>query len=189
MNYNDPYEERYEIIGGGYGPIHWTVKFGKGVKIGRNVVIDEGVTVGNNVFIGHNTVIRSGVKIGNNSIIGHLVVIEADTTVGEHVTIQSQCHITKLAVIENDVFFGPMAMCINTQHISHGRSFKPKLNGPRIKRGARIGSGSVLMPGVIIGEEAEIGANSTITKNCDAFGVYIGSPAVKKRRVHIKERY
>jgi len=142
--------------------IHFETKFGTNVTVGFGVVIDENCRIGSNVFIGHNTVIRSGVKIGNESIIGHLVVIESDTVIGERVTIQSQCHITKFARIDDRVFFGPMAMCINTKNISHGRGFKPKLQGPRIKYGARIGSGCILLPGSEVGVNSVVGAGALV---------------------------
>lgn len=158
-------------------------------KVGQGVVIDENVTLGKNVFIGHNTVIRSGVTIGDNTVIGHLVVIEADTKIGNNVTIQSQCHITKLATIEDRVFFGPKAMLINTHKISHGRNFEANLQGPTIKYGARIGAGAVIMPGIVIGREAMIGANSTVTKDCKDFGIYIGSPAGYKKDIDEKEKF
>jgi acetyltransferase-like isoleucine patch superfamily enzyme len=103
------------------------------------------------------------VTIGNDSIIGHLVMIEADTQIGEHVTIQSQCHITKFAFIDDHVFFGPMAMCINTKQISHGRDFKPKLEGPRFGYGARIGAGAIILPGTRIGANASIGAGALVS--------------------------
>lgn len=183
------YNENYIKVCSDNSPIHWSVKFGKNVKLGENVVIDENVIIGDNVFIGHNTVIRNNVKIGNGTVIGHSVVIESDTVIHDKVTIQSQCHITKYADIGDRVFFGPKAMCINTYHISHGREFKPKLKGPKIGFGCRIGAGAVLMPGVTLGREVEIGANSTVTKDCDSFWVYIGSPAKKTRPVHEDERY
>ena len=189
MNTADHRSGSYKLVNNNICPIHFSVKFGKNVKIGENVVIDKNCTIGDNVFIGHNTVIRENVSIGSNSVLGHLVVIEADTIIGNFVTIQSQCHITKFATIEDNVFFGPKAMCINTYHISHGRKFKPELNGPIIRFGARVGSGSVIMPGVEIGRETEIGANSTVTRNCLPFCVYIGSPAKMKRSVPTAERY
>ena len=183
------YEDTFIRVKGIKSAIDPSTKFGKNVRIGEHVIIDGGCEIGDNVFIGHNTVIRNNVKIGARSVIGHLVMIESDTTIGEYVTIQSQCHITKFATIEDNVFFGPKAMCINTYHISHGRDFEPKLQGPIIRFGCRIGSGSVIMPGVEIGREAEIGANSTVTKNCDPYYVYIGSPAKRMRPVHENERY
>ncbi|MCD6250965.1 MAG: acyltransferase [Psychrobacter sp.] len=57
-------------------------------------------------------------------------------------------------------------------------------NGPvTIGRHAIVGSGSVILPNIIIKEGVAIGALSLVTKNCEAFGVYIGTPAKK-----IKER-
>ncbi|EJL6402507.1 MULTISPECIES: acyltransferase [Vibrio harveyi group] len=46
-----------------------------------------------------------------------------------------------------------------------------------------VGSGSVILPGIKLYDGAAIGALSMVTKNCDAFGVYLGAPAKK-----IKER-
>lgn len=182
------YNSNYKRVCGKNTPIHWSVKFGENVRIGEGIVIDEDVIIGNNVFIGHNTVIRNNVIIGDNTVIGHLVLIESDTSIGSNVTIQSQCHITKFAKIEDNVFFGPKAMCINTHRISHGRNYKPDLKGPTIGYGCRIGAGAVIMPGVVLGREVLIGANSTVTKDCESFSVYIGVPAKKIKDVDLEER-
>ena len=148
-------EERYKDLT--ESPIHWSIKFGNNVRIGYYVTIDENCVIGNNVMIGHGTHIRSNVNIGNNTIIGHNVIIEADTLIGNNVTIQSQCHITKLAVISDRCFFGPKAMCINTHRISHGRKFKAELSGPFFGYGCRIGAGAKIMPGIKLNRECEIG--------------------------------
>lgn len=158
-------------------PIHWSVRFGKNVRVGENVVIDDGCSIGDDVFIGHGTVIRSDVKIGSGSIIGHLVVIEKETDIGQKVTIQSQCHITARAKIGDFVFIGPKAMCINTRRISHGRGFEAQLEGPEIGYGARIGSGSIILPGRKIGENAVIGAAALIVRDIPPRQIWFGSPA------------
>jgi acetyltransferase-like isoleucine patch superfamily enzyme len=159
-------------------------KFGENVKIGYGVVIDENVKIGDNVFIGHNTVIRSNVVIGSGRsperplVIGHLVVIESDTMIGDMVTIQSQCHITKYAIIGDRVFMGPMAMCINTKNISHGRDFRPRLQGPIIGFGARIGSGAILLPGCEIGDNAVVGAGAIINGKVPNGKIYFSKSMV-----------
>lgn len=173
----DLYEEKFQRLAKDSGPIHWSVRFGKNVRIGENVVIDEGCSIGDGVFIGHNSVIRSEVKIGAGSIIGHLVVIERNTEVGQKVTIQSQCHITAYAKIDDFVFIGPQAMMINTRRISHGRGFEPQLEGPQIGHGARIGSGSIILPGRKIGENAVIGAGALIVRDIPPRQIWFGSPA------------
>ncbi len=53
-----------------------------------------------------------------------------------------------------------------------------------IGRHAIVGSGTVILPGVSVGEGAAIGALSLVTLDCDSFGVYVGTPArkIKERR-------
>jgi galactoside O-acetyltransferase len=46
-----------------------------------------------------------------------------------------------------------------------------------------IGAGSIILPGVKLGEGVAIGSNSLVIKDCDAWGIYAGSPAKR-----IKER-
>lgn len=139
---------------------------GSNVRIDGPVSIDESCVIGNNVFIGSFTKIRSRVKIGDNSVIGHLVVIERDTIIGKFTVIQSQCHITANARIGDKVYFGPSVTIINEHKISsHRRGLKQILKGPLIDDGCRIGAKSLIMPGVIIGRNAEVGAGSVVTKD------------------------
>lgn len=48
-----------------------------------------------------------------------------------------------------------------------------------------VGSGSVILPGVTLEEGVAIGALSLITKDCGAFGIYVGNPA---RRIKERQR-
>lgn len=48
-----------------------------------------------------------------------------------------------------------------------------------------IGSGSVVLPGVQLGEGAAVGALSLVKSDCEAFGIYAGSPA---RRVGTRKK-
>lgn len=54
-----------------------------------------------------------------------------------------------------------------------------------------IGSGSILLPGVVLEEGVCIGALSLVNTNCEAFSVYVGVPAkfIKKRLQGLKEKY
>lgn len=51
----------------------------------------------------------------------------------------------------------------------------------RIERHAIIGANSVILPGVVIGEGASIGANSLVKSDCEPWGVYAGCPATRRR--------
>ena len=52
-----------------------------------------------------------------------------------------------------------------------------KLIGPTIKKGARIGANSTLLPGVVIGEGAVVGSGSVVTKDVAPGKTVVGNPA------------
>ena len=135
----------------------------------------EDIELGENVFIGENVVIRNGCIIGNNVVIGHNTVIEEDVHIGNDTRIQAMCYITKGMFIGEKVFIGPCFQSTNDKRImSHGRGDFVN-QAPRIKRYARIGGGVMLLPGVVIGENAMIGAASVVTKEVMDGELWYGS--------------
>ena len=57
----------------------------------------------------------------------------------------------------------------------------------RVGRHCIVGSGTVILPGVIMEEGSSVGALSLVTNNCDSFGVYVGVPArlIKNRKMGV----
>lgn len=133
--------------------------------ISQHTIIDKGVCIHETAKVYHFVVLRDNVRIGAGSVIGHNVVIERDTVIGQNTTIQSQCHITGEAVIGDNVFFGPGVVMTNEKNIANQGRTTPKIEGPTIGNGARIGAGSVIAPGVKIGKNAFIQANCFVTKD------------------------
>lgn len=136
----------------------------------RLTEIQDHVTIGEGSRIGSFTLIHQQAVIGSSCTIGSHCNICA-CTIGDNVIIQTACHITKGVVIEDDVFVGPGVVTLNDKLTQNGLSF------PRICRGARIGGGSVLLPGVKIGEYSIIGAGSIITKDVPSKQTVLGNPA------------
>lgn len=159
--------------------IHESVKVGKGTKISESAIIEENCVIGKNCFIGHYVIMRPNTKIGNNTMIGHLSVFEGDCVVGNHCLIHAQCHITKGAVIDDQVFIAPGFVGCNDNDMLHERrhikEFKP--NGYHICRAVRIGAGVLVLPGVTIHENAVIGVGAIVTKNVAPYTVVFGSPS------------
>jgi acetyltransferase-like isoleucine patch superfamily enzyme len=136
------------------------------------------VTIGDGTRLGNFVMIRSNTAIGTGCTIGSYVDIEGDVVIGDHVSLQSGCYITRGVVIEDEVFCGPRVITMNDKRIVHRR---PGLTfvreGPRIERAARVGGGSVLLPGVTIGANAFVGAGSVVTKDVPPGAIVVGNPA------------
>ena len=163
-------------------------KIGESCKIGHNVVIEEDCEIGDNCFIGNSVVLRKGTKIGNNSVFSHLSVSEGNNQIGNNVTVHAQCHITQTVVIEDNVFIAPFFCGANTKRISHGRNFPVVMEGYRIKKGARIGIGVLVLPDVTIGVDCVIGVGSLVTKDVPDYSIAFGAPAEVKGVVPEHER-
>ena len=187
QNLSNPYSERFTRLHGEFDLIHPDVKFGKNVRIGAGVIIEEGSEIGDNSLIGNYVVMRSRTMIGQDSMIGHLTVCEGDTIIGDRVLIHAQCHITKGVIIEDDVFIAPFFCGANTSQIVHGRNYPLILNPYRINRAARIGIGVIVLPGITIGENAQVAAGSLVTKDIPAEECWQGSPAIFKKKVPREE--
>lgn len=180
---SDPYKKPYKSAIGSNDPIHWSTKFGRNVTLGEGVIIEEGCKIGNSTFIGHYTILRPDTKIGNNCRIGHLTVFEGNCIIGDRVLIHAQCHITKGVKIEDDVFIAPFFCGANTQKIKHGRNFDLEIDGYTIKRAARIGIGVLVLPGKVIGENAQVGVGAVVTKDIPSKEIWVGNPAKKLKDV------
>ena len=146
--------------------------------LGQFTVIFPDVSIGEGTRVGNFVMIRSNTSIGERCTIGSYVDIEGDVSIGHDVSLQSGCYITRGVIIEDGVFCGPRVITMNDKRISHRRPGMTFVReGPRIERGARVGGGSVLLPGVTIGANALVGAGSVVTKDVPARAIVVGNPA------------
>lgn len=149
---------------------------GKGARVRSGTVIYLGSIIGNNLETGHNAVIREENSIGNNFNIWNNSTLDYGCKIGNNVKIHCNCYIAQFTYIEDDCFLGPGVIIANDIHPGC-EFFKKCMHGPTIKKGAQIGVASVILPFVIIGEKALIGAGSIVTKDIPAESVAYGNPA------------
>lgn len=127
-------------------------------------------------------VVLPGAQIGENVNICSHCFIENDVKVGDNVTIKCGVQLWDGIIIEDDVFIGANVTFTNDKY---PRSKNPEweLLPTVIKKGASIGAGSTILPGLTIGEDAVIGAGSVVTKNIPAGELWLGNPAKFIRKV------
>lgn len=152
---------------------------GSQVNIGSKCVLYHGSNISDGVLIGDLASIREKVTVGNNSIIGRNAIIENQTKIGSNVTIQTSSYITADMIIEDEVFIGPCFASSNDKYMGLGNV---QHQGPILRRGAKIGSNATLLPGVVVGLEAVVGAGAVVTKNVLKQEVVIGNPARKLKK-------
>src|ERR1700760_3524866 len=119
--------------------------------------------------------VMPGAVIGRDCNICDHTYIEGDVVVGDRVTIKSGVFLWDGLRVEDDVFIGPQATFTNDLMPRSRQPFT--LAQTTIQRGASIGAGAVILPGVTVGERAMVGAGAVVTKDVPADAVVVGNPA------------
>ncbi len=153
-------------------------------------------SVGENVKIAKNTTIigLNNISLGNNIRIDGNVVIAAysgSLTLGNYIHIGGGCYLGCAGGITMGDFSGLSqgisiysgtddytGKSLTNPTVPH-KYLKVKLAPVVLGKHVIVGSGSVILPGVTIGEGSSVGALSLVTKSLDEWGVYFGAPAKK----------
>jgi acetyltransferase-like isoleucine patch superfamily enzyme len=142
------------------------------VRLGRDVVIHHPDLV--NLYgcqVGDGTKIGAFVEIQKNAVIGALCKISSHTFICEGVEIESEVFVGHGVMFINDPY--PRATTAGTLQTEADWKVVPT----RVRKGAAIGSGAVIMCGVTIGERALVGAGAVVTHDVPAGAVVAGVPA------------
>jgi acetyltransferase-like isoleucine patch superfamily enzyme len=131
--------------------------------------------------------VRERCVVGDDVVIGRGSLVENDTTIGALTKIQAEAYITAYSTLEEEVFIAPCVVTTNDNYMGRTEKRHELIKGPTIRRGARVGGGAILLPGVEIGEEAFVGAGAVVTKDVPARMLVVGSPARVLREVPDEE--
>jgi acetyltransferase-like isoleucine patch superfamily enzyme len=156
---------------------------GDGTVISTGAIVFAGATIGAGCIVGDQACVRERVALGDDVVVGRGSLVENDTTVGRGTRIQADAYITAYSTLEEDVFIAPCVVTTNDNFMGRTEQRKELMKGPTIRRGARVGGGAVLLPGIEVGEEAFVGAGAVVTKDVPPKTIVYGNPARPVRDV------
>ena len=139
-------------------------------------VVYAGAKIGSHFQSGHHALIREGTVIGDHCSVGSGSVVEFSVTMEDNVRLHSGVFVPEYTVLEAGCWIGPRVVFTNAPYPAAPKT-KEHLHGVRVCKNARIGAAAVLLPGVVIGEGALVGAGSVVTKEVPAGAVVVGNPA------------
>jgi UDP-2-acetamido-3-amino-2,3-dideoxy-glucuronate N-acetyltransferase len=158
------------------------------MPISANVVLGHGV----NIF--HPDLVNLyGCTVGDETKIGAFVEVQKNAVIGKRCKISSHTFVCEGVTIEDDVFVGHGVMFTNDlypQATAAGRLQTEadwEVVPTRVKRGASVGSGAVILAGVTIGEGALVGAGAVVTHDVPDHMIAKGVPARLGRGVPRKQ--
>jgi acetyltransferase-like isoleucine patch superfamily enzyme len=160
---------------------------GAGTVVSTGAIVFAGSTIGESIILGDQSCVRERVAVGDDVVLGRGSLIENDTTVGARTKIQAEAYVTAYTTLEEDVFIAPCVVTTNDNYMGRTEKRLALMKGPTVRRGARVGGGAILCPGIEVGEEAFVGAGAVVTKDVPPRSVVVGSPARVLREVPPEE--
>ena len=163
------------------------LQLGAGCVVCASAIVYRGVRLGPGCIVGDLASVRERCVLGEGVVVGRGTCVENDTSIGAFTKIQSNAYITGYMEIEDHVFIGPCVQTTNDNFMGRTEKRHALEKGATIRRGARIGGGSLLLPGVEIGAEAFVAAGAVVTRDVPAGKLVMGVPARVVRDVPDEE--
>jgi len=144
---------------------------GSDALIRSHSVIYAGCTIGGSFSSGHHITIRENTVIGNHCSVGTLCDIQGNVKIGNYCRLHSSVHISQTCSIGDFVFLYPFSVMTNDP-CPPSREVK----GGYIGSYTQVGVHVVILPGLQVGQNCLIGANSVVSKNVPEFSLVMGDP-------------
>lgn len=148
----------------GYQPGDLETRIGANAHIRSHTVIYAGNIIGAHFKTGHGVMVRELNQIGDDVSIGTHSIIEHHVQIGYQVRIHSNVFIPEFSILEEGAWVGPNAVFTNARY-PLSPSAKANLQGPHLLPQSKIGANVTLLPGVVIGRGALVGAGSVVVRD------------------------
>jgi acetyltransferase-like isoleucine patch superfamily enzyme len=154
--------------------IHPTALIEEGVEIGEHSSVWDNVHIRRNARLGHHTSVGGKSYIAYDVQIGNYVKINASVYICAGVTVEDMCMISAGTIFTNDRF--PRSMNRDLTDLETSDPTEETLS-TLVKKGATIGAGAVIGPGIALGEFCMVGMGAVLTRNVPAQALVVGNPA------------
>ncbi|MDR9851139.1 WxcM-like domain-containing protein [Herbaspirillum huttiense] len=136
----------------------------------------ESAQIGENTRIWAFAHILPQAVIGSDCNICDGVFVENDVVVGDRVTIKCGVQLWDGVHLENDVFVGPNVTFTNDLR-PRSKQYPASFEKTLVCEGASIGANATILPGLVIGRSAMIGAGAVVTQSVPPYAIVVGNPA------------
>ncbi|MEP7020149.1 MAG: acyltransferase [Pseudonocardiales bacterium] len=143
----------------------------------------DGAEVGAGSNVWHQAQLMAGATLGRDCTVGKGAFLSSTAAVGDLVKIGNYATVMG-ARVEDEAFIGPQSYLMEDPHPRatnpDGTRRGPGEWEPRpvlVRRGATVGGGALVLPGVVVGEWAMIAAGAVVHKDVPAYGLVGGNPA------------
>lgn len=150
---------------------------GDGAIIGTSAIIYAGAKIGEGVLIADLATVREDTEIGEKTIIGRGVAVENKTKIGKLCKIETNAYICAYSEISDNCFVAPCVVTSNDNFAGRSEERYKSFGGIIMKKGSRLGAGTVVLPKKTIEEDGFAAAGSVVTKNVENATVVVGNPA------------
>lgn len=156
----------------------------KDVFIHPTADVSKRARIGSGTRVWNEAQVRDGAVIGRECILGKGVFVDVDVVIGDRCKLENRVNVFLGSVVGDGVFLGPGAQLLNDKlprATTPDGSLKElkdwKVSGVKVRGGASIGGGALVLPGVTVGRWAMVGAGSIVTRDVADHALVFGNPA------------
>lgn len=141
-------------------------------------------SLGEGTRVWHQAQVREGARLGRDCVLGKGAYVDVGVVLGDGVKVQNGASLYRGTQVEDGVFVGPRACVINDRH---PRALTPdgrakgagdwQVVESRLCRGASLGAGAIVLPGVTVGPFAMVAAGAVVAHDVVPHGLVMGVPA------------
>ncbi len=146
--------------------------------------VSDDAEIGRGTRIWQQVQVREGAVIGIECILGKGAYVDMGVRIGDRCKLQNGVFVFHGFSLEDGVFLGPGVMLLNDKlprAINPDGSLKSdsdwKVSEAVVRRGASVGGGAVVLPGVNVGRSAMVGSGAVVTRDVPDHGIVVGNPA------------